>query len=65
MSRRNGSAPARNRLRRQIKALVRDEDLDLAPGIYLFGHRGRISQMSNSMLRSELEATLPPVGTRR
>lgn len=65
LSRRNGSAPRRNRLRRQLRAILRDEGLEVPPGLYLIGHRGPISPGAAAVWREELRSVLESVGAGR
>ena len=54
-----GSAPERNRVRRQLRALLRDRDIVVRPGLYLLGHEGPARDTTFAMLRSELTVLLP------
>jgi ribonuclease P protein component len=56
-----GSAVVRNRVRRRLRAIVRDLDAagTLAPGLYLIGATPAVTGASAAELRGHLVAALP------
>lgn len=63
VGRRVGSAVARNRLRRQLRAVVADLATELAPGAYLVAYRGA-PDVSSAELRQEVAAAATIAGAR-
>ena len=55
----------RNRLRRQVKAILRDPEFALPGGLYLIGHRGPIASTPAADLRVELERLVADRGRAR
>ena len=53
-----GSAVSRNRLRRQMRALMAEREPKLAPGIYVFGASGRAKNLSYAQLGADLDRLL-------
>ena len=58
MGRSYGSAVRRNRLRRQLRELVKTREAVMAPGIYVFGASPRAHGTSFSDLGRHLDALL-------
>lgn len=62
IGRRVGSAVARNRLRRRLRAAL--AELELAPGSYLVSAGSEAVHLSPTELRSTLHAAMADVGSR-
>ncbi|WP_420627120.1 ribonuclease P protein component [Candidatus Poriferisodalis sp.] len=62
LSRRAGTAVARNRVRRRLRALFREHADDLVPGRYLVGTRGAVSAVTYRRARAELARLLEIAG---
>jgi ribonuclease P protein component len=65
LGRRNGNAPTRNRLRRQLRAIMSHGDVVVPPGLFLIGHNGNIESCSVSSLRLEVGSLLNRIGARK
>ena len=53
-----GSAVSRNRLRRQMRALVKDRESVMSPGVYVFGASPRAKEASFARLGEDLDRLL-------
>ena len=62
LSRHLGTAVMRNRIRRRLRALLREFADDLAPGRYLFGTRAAASAVAYRRARAELVELLSAAG---
>jgi ribonuclease P protein component len=60
-----GSAPTRNRLRRRLRAVVRDQAPRLAPGAYLLGAGPAAVSLTPAELRATLAELLAAAGAVR
>jgi ribonuclease P protein component len=58
LSRKVGSAVARNRVRRQIQAHLRSVAVSMAPGAYMFTLRPGAAELDRSVLLGEVDACL-------
>lgn len=54
LSRHRGTAVARNRVRRRLRAVFREHAIDLAPGRYLVGVRTAASAVTYRRARTDL-----------
>jgi ribonuclease P protein component len=61
IGRRVGSAVVRNRLRRRLRALIRDSAPRLRPGAYLIGVRPDAAHLTFDDLRAMLVKTLTSI----
>jgi ribonuclease P protein component len=64
VGRRVGSAVARNRVRRQLRAVVAELAPDLAPGTYLVAYRGTADR-AFATLRDDVRRAVAGAGARR
>ena len=62
LSRRLGTAVMRNRIRRRLRALLREFASDMAPGRYLFGARAAAPAVTYRRARAELVELLSAAG---
>jgi ribonuclease P protein component len=53
-----GSAVSRNRLRRQLRALMTDREPSMRPGVYVFGASARAKDLSFDQLGADLDRLL-------
>jgi ribonuclease P protein component len=65
IGRKVGDAVERNRLRRRLRAIVRESAPELAPGAYLIGAAPEAAQLSYGELRVTMRRALQMVGSER
>lgn len=53
-----GSAVSRNRLRRQLRALMTERESVMRPGVYVFGASGRAKTLSFGEIAANLDRLL-------
>lgn len=58
-----GSAVRRNRLRRQLRELMKSREAAMAPGVYVFGASSRAGSVSFADLGQHLDRLLAKVAT--
>ncbi len=61
VGRRAGGAVVRNRIRRRLRAVIRDLSSELAPGSYLVGAGGQAASLSYGELRATVSEALRAV----
>ena len=59
-----GSAPRRNRLRRQLRVLVKEREGAFVPGVYVFGASPKAKELSFDQLADHLDRLLARISAK-